>query len=50
MSEIGVKIIRFSDQEILNNIEGVFEIIQRVIEKKSGNSPHLNPLPNGEKT
>jgi hypothetical protein len=40
-----VKIIRFNDQEILTNIEGVFEIIQRTIEKKRGNPPHLNPLP-----
>ena len=43
--KIGVEIIRFNDQEILNNIEGVYEIIQRVIEKKKGNPPHLKPLP-----
>jgi hypothetical protein len=44
---MGVEIIRFSDQEILNNIEGVYEMIQRVIEKRRGNPPHLNPLPQG---
>jgi very-short-patch-repair endonuclease len=47
LSKIGVKIIRFNDQEILSNIEGVYEIIQRAIEKERGNPPHLNPLPIG---
>jgi len=47
LSKIGVEIIRFNDQEIFNNIEGVYEIIQRAIEKKRGNPPHLNPLPIG---
>ncbi|MEW6374453.1 MAG: endonuclease domain-containing protein [Thermodesulfobacteriota bacterium] len=45
--KIGVEIIRFNDQEILTNIEGVYEIIQRAIEKKRGSPPHLNPLPIG---
>ena len=46
---MGVEIIRFSDREILKNIEGVYEMIQRVIEKRRGNPPHLNPLPHGER-
>ena len=45
---MGVEIIRFSDREILKNIEGVYEMIQRVIEKRRGNPPHLNPLPHGD--
>jgi very-short-patch-repair endonuclease len=49
LSKIGVEIIRFSDQEILSNIEGVYEMIQKVIEKRRGNPPHLSPLPNGER-
>ncbi len=32
----GVKIVRFSDLDILNNINGVYETIQRVIENKKG--------------
>lgn len=45
LSRLGVHILRFSDQEILNNIEGVCEIIQKTIEKKKGNpSPQSSPL------
>lgn len=39
LSKIGVEVIRFNDQEVLSNIEGVYEIIQRVIEEKRGNPP-----------
>ncbi len=49
LSRIGVQILRFSDREILNNIEGVYEMIQKAIEKKKSNPPHLNPLPAGER-
>lgn len=49
LSRIGVQILRFSDREILNNIEGVYEMIQKTIEKKKSNPPHLNPLPVGER-
>jgi very-short-patch-repair endonuclease len=45
----GVEIIRFSDLDVLNNIEGVYEIIQGVIENKKNSPPHLNPLPKGER-
>ena len=47
LSELGIEIIRFSDIDILNNIEGVCVIIQNVIEKKI--TPHLCPLPEGER-
>ncbi len=39
LSQVGVQILRFSDREILNNIEGVYQIIQESIEKKKGSSP-----------
>ena len=35
----GVKIVRFSDLDILNNIAGVYEIIQRFIENKKSGFP-----------
>ncbi|MEK6692334.1 MAG: endonuclease domain-containing protein [Nitrospirota bacterium] len=47
LSKEGVQMLRFSDREILNNIEGVYEIIQKTIEKKKSSPPHLNPLPDG---
>lgn len=47
LNNLGVEIIRFSDREILTNIDGVYEIIRETIEKKKGNPPHLNPLPKG---
>lgn len=34
-----VEILRFSDLEILNNIEGVWEVILETIENKRSNSP-----------
>lgn len=49
LAKDGVKIVRFSDLDILNNIDGVYEIIQGVIESKESSSPHLNPLPKGER-
>ncbi len=49
LSQLGVRILRFSDREILNNIEGIYEIIQKTIEEKKNDPPHLNPLPIGER-
>ncbi len=48
LSMLGIKILRFSNLEILNNIEGVCEVIQQAIEDKKI-TPHLNPLPTGER-
>ena len=48
LSKFGIKILRFSDYEILNNIEGVVEVIQEEIGKLII-SPHLDPLPRGER-
>ena len=39
LSKLGVQILRFSDVDILNNMEGVYRIIQEDIEKKSSPSP-----------
>ena len=47
LNKLGVEILRFSDREILTNIEGVYEIIKRTMEEKASNPPHLNPLPKG---
>lgn len=48
LSHLGVKILRFSDRDILNNLEGVCEVIQETIESKIV-PPHLDPLPRGER-
>ncbi len=39
LSILGIEILRFSDHEILNNIEGVFEIIQKNLRRKESPSP-----------
>jgi adenine-specific DNA-methyltransferase len=49
LHKLGVEIIRFSDHDILTNIDAVFEVIQKSIEMRKVNSPHLNPLPKGER-
>jgi very-short-patch-repair endonuclease len=47
LSELGVEILRFSDLDILKNIEGVYQVILKTIENKK--TPHPNPLPSGER-
>jgi len=42
LNKLRVKIIRFSDWEILTNIDGVYEIIKKVLEKKK---KRLSPSP-----
>jgi very-short-patch-repair endonuclease len=49
LNKLGVEIIRFSDHEILTNIEGVYETIKKKIEQRKGSPPHLSPLPPGER-
>ncbi len=48
LSKFGIKILRFSDYEILNNIEGIIEVIQKEVGKLII-PPHLDPLPGGER-
>jgi len=43
LNKLGVEIVRFSDRDILTNIEGIYERIKKVIEEKKNNSPHLHP-------
>ena len=49
LGKLGVEIVRFSNRDILTNIEGVYKTIERALEKKKTNPPHLNPLPSGER-
>lgn len=49
LAALGIELIRFSNLDILNNIDGVCEIIQRVIERKRSNVPHPIPLPKWER-
>jgi len=39
LKKLGIEIIRFSDYEILTNIEGVCEVIKSAIERKNKESP-----------
>jgi very-short-patch-repair endonuclease len=48
LSKLGAEIIRFSDRDILTNIEGVYEAIKKIIDQKKDNpSPQSSP-PRGE--
>ena len=49
LSKLGIEVLRVSDREILNHIDGVYELIQKTIEEKKRIPPHLNPLPKGER-
>jgi very-short-patch-repair endonuclease len=39
LSKFGIQILRFSDKEILNNLEGVRKVIQEAVELKKNPSP-----------
>jgi len=41
LKELGVEIIRFSDHEVLTNIDGVYEAIRKELEKRK----EINPSP-----
>jgi very-short-patch-repair endonuclease len=47
LADSGVQVLRFSDRDILSNIEGVCEMIQRAVESRT--PPHHSPLPQGER-
>ena len=49
LSKLGVQILRFNNREVIENIEGVFELILKTIKNKRIDPPHLNPLPSGER-
>ena len=48
LSGLGVQLLRFSDRDILMNIEGVYEIILRTIEQKPI-TPSPQSSPRGER-
>jgi adenine-specific DNA-methyltransferase len=39
LANLGVKILRFSNLDILNNIEGVYQVIQEAIKDNNNESP-----------
>ena len=45
LSKLGVEILRFSDRDILTNIDGVYEIIQKTVEEKKNNNPSPQSSP-----
>jgi very-short-patch-repair endonuclease len=45
LSSEGIEILRFSNLEILSNLEGVYKIIQDTIEKKKDNFPSPQSSP-----
>ena len=47
LAKSGVRVLRFSNEEILKNIEGVCEAILKAV--TSNGPPHLSPLPQGER-
>jgi len=46
LAKLGIELLRFNDYEILTNIDGVCEVIQKILRKKTV-PPHLSPLPHG---
>ena len=44
-----IQMLRFSNLDILKNIQGVCELINEAIEKRKYHPPHPNPLPKGER-
>lgn len=50
LNRLGVKIMRFSNRDILTNIDGVFEAISTVIEKENSPSPQSSPQKGEEVT
>jgi very-short-patch-repair endonuclease len=48
LSKLGIQILRFSDRDILNNLEGVCEVIQENIESKKATPSPLSSPRRGE--
>jgi very-short-patch-repair endonuclease len=45
LSKLGVEILRFSDRDILTNIDGVYEIIQKTVQEKKNKTPSPQSSP-----
>lgn len=48
LKTLGIRTIRFWDNDVLQNIDGVLEQIVIVLDKTSINKPHPDPLLKGE--
>jgi very-short-patch-repair endonuclease len=44
LESVGYQVLRFANNEVMANPEGVFQMIQRVL-----HTPHPSPLPQGER-
>ena len=48
LESAGFKVIRFTDEEVLKNMSGVMERIERVVEEMGRSSPPPSPPPAGD--
>ena len=48
-SEMGYLVLRFWNNDVLSNIDGVLETIALTIKPQAFDPPHPNPLPQGER-
>ncbi len=49
LSAMGYLVVRFWNNDVLSNIDGVLETIARTISPHAFDPPHPNPLPDGER-
>ena len=48
VADLGIKVLRFWNDEVRANLDGVLEEILRTMQRRT-TTPHLNPLPCGER-
>jgi very-short-patch-repair endonuclease len=48
VTDAGIKVLRFWNEEVRVNLDGVLEEILRTVQRRT-TTPHLNPLPAGER-
>ena len=49
LEAMGYLVVRFWNNDVLQNIDGVIESILMTLDKSTSFTPHPNPLPNGER-
>ena len=49
LERAGYLVLRFWNNDVVENIDGVLETIAATLEPQSPSSPHPTPLPNGER-
>ncbi|MEX0752287.1 MAG: endonuclease domain-containing protein [Xanthobacteraceae bacterium] len=49
LEELGYLVLRFWNNDVLSNIDGVLETIVSTAKQHSPEPPHPNPLPHGER-